>query len=940
MNFPCNEESVERAALEGADSAQNAYSDESKFSSRADTQKSADSIISQRLLNYGIVSREKRQIQKAPPRIEKIVDEVLRLLFVDGGHFENLESIMTNYCELVRKLDIPVDRLYHGGVALHPKLTAYLSKWELGDFMFREMPSEVFERRKELFGVDEPFCVLEQGRAEFVRIKASDKYIPPDTEKWFRGDNYQDYFALPDSHGHGFKGGVAWATKDPKGFSEDHIHFFRLTLPSLTTVMRLHTNDLVLRTLTKEMELEIEERTQELAQANLKLAKANDRLGIQAKKQLEHFACMSHEIRTPLNCIVGLSSLILESPEELTPSLADSIRMINSSADLLNGVVDDVLDYSKLESGVFEVDIRPTNLQNTLNDVVLAMQEKAGQRNVRICTHYGPTLLELIQTDARRLQQVLYNLLGNACKFSKPGGLVDLTVSMEEKLSKSKSDGSAGRILRLSVKDYGKGIATKDFESIFKPFNQASKVTQTVYGGTGLGLSITSKLVDRLGGTISVNSKLGEFAEFVVELSFHGTPIDVASLSSQVKQTTIVLLDDDTSSENHPFGPEVIEEYHLDFIRTSSWEEVNRIIVDEPGKLWKDQHYVLFCPSHLFNSGSFKKFSKRDRHCTLITFGRHGSGKIPEESKLHWVSLQRTFPTVALQSIARFVHDKSSIVDDCLDEVVRMLPTHLFTLEPTPLSEPEPEQQHPNSNEDSSDHRPPVSEIRVPSPRSSLMKSSQTSDKPLARYNNNNTSRVLLRSEPTIRSWISDLERNQDAEEGSESQMNTRSMPSPHGKTSLNTAASYSSLSTLDSTTSAAFRSPSLPRLTPRNLRVLYVEDNKINQKVLARMLARLGIEDLDMVDDGLQSVAASATKVYDIIFMDAQMPVMDGLEATKIIKARDGEKVKIIFCTAHAVNDMRVQAKDVGADGFISKPFNMKKIESILDQYEYDPKN
>jgi len=82
------------------------------------------------------------------------------------------------------------------GVGLHPKLTAYFWKWEPDDFVFREMPQEIFERRNELFSPDEPFCVLEQGRADFVRIRACDEYIPPDTSKWFRSGNFQDYFAF------------------------------------------------------------------------------------------------------------------------------------------------------------------------------------------------------------------------------------------------------------------------------------------------------------------------------------------------------------------------------------------------------------------------------------------------------------------------------------------------------------------------------------------------------------------------------------------------------------------------------------------------------------------------------------------------------------------------------------------------------------------------
>ena len=111
------------------------------------------------------------------------------------------------------------------------------------------MPQEIFERRNELFSPDEPFCILEQGRADEVRIKDTDAYIPPDTAKWFRGGGYKDYFALPDIHRGQSKGGIAWSTKNPGGFSEDDLQFFRLTQPALTSIMRLQTNDLVVHLL-------------------------------------------------------------------------------------------------------------------------------------------------------------------------------------------------------------------------------------------------------------------------------------------------------------------------------------------------------------------------------------------------------------------------------------------------------------------------------------------------------------------------------------------------------------------------------------------------------------------------------------------------------------------------------------------------------------------
>ena len=167
------------------------------------------------------------------------------------------------------------------------------------------------------------------------------------------------------------------------------------------------------RDLIDSMEQQIKDRTEELGKANDDLEKANEQLAVQSARQLEHFACMSHEIRTPLNCIVGMSSLLLDDADELDPMHADSIRMINTSGDLLRAVVDDVLDYAKLESGSFEVDIKETYLQHTLDSITHSISQKIMEKNCTLRTFYDPFLPEIMEVDYRRLQQILFNLLGN-----------------------------------------------------------------------------------------------------------------------------------------------------------------------------------------------------------------------------------------------------------------------------------------------------------------------------------------------------------------------------------------------------------------------------------------------------------------------------------------------------------------------------------------------
>ena len=230
----------------------------------------------------------------------------------------------------------------------------------------------------------------------------------------------------------------------------------------------------------------------------------------------------------------------------------ESLEMMVMSGDLLMAVVNDCLDYSKLESGNVDIDISRTNLQEMLDSVVWPMQTKARNRDIAVDTTYDVSLPLTMQTDSRRVQQVLYNLLGNAVKFSKENAVVQLVVTVvsndsrhdteshtayspppAEGVSPPVTTANSDRTIRFVVRDSGKGIDPSMFAKIFHPFAQESSDTETLYGGSGLGLAISSKLVHRLGGTISVDSQVGKWTEFAVELPLQGcdpAPFDLELL--------------------------------------------------------------------------------------------------------------------------------------------------------------------------------------------------------------------------------------------------------------------------------------------------------------------------------------------------------------------------------------------------------------------------
>lgn len=270
--------------------------------------------------------------------------------------------------------------------------------------------------------------------------------------------------------------GVIGLANQPGGYSEEDIEFLKPITSTCANLMQAHWQVQQNKELINSLEQKVKERTRELEELNKSLEEANQRVVKASQAQLQSFACMSHEIRTPLNCIIGLSSLLQET--ELSPQQAETVRMIVASGDLLLTVVNDVLDYSKLESGNVDIEIRRCNLQDTFQSIVHSIELKSANKGLKIQTTYDPALPEHVHTDSRRLQQILYNLLGNAVKFSEDNGRVDVSATIIEKDENCPKTGqnacSSGasvaeypkilpsnheeRILRLVVKDYGKGI--------------------------------------------------------------------------------------------------------------------------------------------------------------------------------------------------------------------------------------------------------------------------------------------------------------------------------------------------------------------------------------------------------------------------------------------------------------------------------------------------
>lgn len=527
------------------------------------------------------------------------------------------------------------------------------------------------------------------------------------------------------------------------------------------------------------------------------------------KTKSSFLAHISHEIRTPMNAVIAMTDLL--SNTDLGPRQRKYLDTVRESSGALMSILDDVLDYSKIEAGNLTLNASSFNLEKTVTEVTDLLSARAEEKNLALIARYAPDAPRHFIGDKGRIRQVITNLVSNAIKFTHAGHVM-ITVACMGNLREQ-------RVVRIAVYDTGIGIPEEKLTRVFEQYAQADGTVFSEYGGTGLGLPICRQLVKLMGGRIGVKSTPGKGSRFRVTLALDldpQKPEHTRALAENLVGVRTLVLDHNTLSRK--FLEKQAEAWGLraESVATES-------VAAERIRLGRgtDDPIRIVLVSHQSQEVDGRRFSE--------TIRRGNPSTVPMLVLL--TPCGHRDDEEAARAAGYHVYLFGAILERDLFSALASAWAACVAGEPTPLV---------------------------------------TRD----------TTVKLQRIEPT----------------------------------------------------------PIARATPPIRLNILVAEDRPVNQLVATEILQSIGCT-VSIAANGIEAVRMYKDGDYDLIFMDCDMPEMDGYEATQAIRTYEGpqDHIPIIAMTAHVVKGTRERCMKAGMNDYISKPVSPKNLRALMEKWRRD---